>query len=129
MVDSGLRSSWEASLTSRCWAALAAFESDEHGVHRRGKVGDLLARSGHRHTLLKVGARDRRHLSTNGFHRPQRRSHQPIGAHDHQTMMSGEPTASRAATLVTTDSTGSRSAPTRIVTMPPGTAAARADTQ
>ena len=84
MVDSGLRSSWEASLTSRCWAALAAFESDEHGVHRRGKVGDLLARSGHRHTLLKVGARDRRHLSTNGFHRPQRRSHQPVGAHDHQ---------------------------------------------
>ena len=84
MVDSGLRSSWEASLTSRCWAALAAFESDEHGVHRRGKVGDLLARSGHRHTLLKVGARNRRHPGTNGFHWSQGCPYQPVGGEHHQ---------------------------------------------
>ena len=37
----------------------AAFQSGQHAVHRRRKVGDLVASGGDRHPLREIGARDR----------------------------------------------------------------------
>ena len=83
MVASGLRNSWEASLTSRCWAARprSSRASMAFIVAARWAISSRVAGTGTR--CVELGARDRRHPGTDRFHRPQRRSHQPVGAHDH----------------------------------------------
>ncbi len=68
MVASGLRSSWEASLTSRCWAARPRSSRAEHGVHRgaRWAISSWVAGTGTRcaRSVLEIDATRARIAST-----------------------------------------------------------------
>ena len=58
MAATGLRSSWDASATKRCWRTRRVLEAVEHGVHRLGQPGHLVARAGHGHPAVEGGAAD-----------------------------------------------------------------------
>ena len=71
MAATGLRSSWEASATNRCWRDGRVLEPVEHGVHRLGQPGHLVARRGHGHPAVERGAADRLDLGPDRLDRPQ----------------------------------------------------------